>query len=557
MGLRLQLPFAADLGWTEAGGEASTAKASAHVAETLIGLARLRRRVRLLLGLLFVANVTAFTVDVVLWPTGAEALLPFRIAFIAGIIVAWLDQRRERGNANPILVLLLVLSLATWLAGAAAVAGGRSWTFFAVLSAGTALLIGAMVPWGVWPQIALVCVGSAATLGVASLSEGAVRADPLVEIAALVGVGISVLTAWQSERDRREASALRVRYWDRLHRLTEVGEHIGAIVWRMAPDGGVEFVGGGYEGIWRHDRAELGDRPDAWLEHVLPEYRLPLRCALDTAARGGDGVALYRVRRGDQQERWMRDSLFALPGREDQHPYIRLTQDVTADLEAERAAMDRAVERTASQVRAQERERLAQDLHDDLGAQLSRLHLCLSIASRQQSGAPPGTHEAFEAAIESTQEALKTLRRVVKSIGPEPLETMGMVAALRAHAEQFQAQTGIELEADLPAAEPDLDGNVVTTLFRIAQESLTNVTRHSGAARCALSLHVTRSTARLRVEDDGQGIGGAAPSSGLAGMRQRAALLGGRVTCEQGPGGVGTIVTAEIPRAHVVTSPDR
>lgn len=554
MRLPPQLPFAADLGWTVSGAEPSPARESAQDAERWIDLARLRRRVRLMLAILLAANLSALAVDVLLQPTGAEALLPFRVAFVIAIVLAWLDQRRDRGNANPILILLVVLTFAACLAAAAVVTGGRTWMFFAVLSAGTVLFLGAMVPWGLWPQVVIVGVFSAATFGVASVSEAAVRVDALVEITVLIGAGISILTAWQSERDRTETARLRVRYWDRLRRLTEVGEHIGAIVWRMAPEGGVEFVGGGYERIWQHDRAELNDRPDAWLEYVLPEYRLPLQEALEAAAHGGDGVVLYRIQRGDGQERWMRDSLFALPGHEERKTYVRLTQDVTSDLEAERVAMDRAVERTASQARAQERARLAQDLHDDLGAQLTRLHLCLSAASHQISGASPETLEALDAAIESTQEALRTLRRVVKSMGPEPLETMGLVAALRAHAEQFEAQTGIELETDLPDSAPELDANVAATLFRIAQESLTNVTRHSGASRCALALELTTSTARLRVEDDGRGIVGAAPSTGLAGMRERAALFGGRVRFEEGPGGVGTIVTAELPQRVSVGS---
>ena len=143
------------------------------------------------------------------------------------------------------------------------------------------------------------------------------------------------------------------------------------------------------------------------------------------------------------------------------------------------------------------------------------------------------------------------LRQIARGLRPPALDDLGLAAALRKLTSDFQARTGVgasfRVEGEgRPAADAELG------LFRIAQEALNNVGRHAAAERVSVRLRLAAAEARLTIVDDGAGFTvGRAPeaSLGLAGMRERAALLGGRLDVSSAPG-KGATVRATIPLAE-------
>jgi signal transduction histidine kinase len=158
--------------------------------------------------------------------------------------------------------------------------------------------------------------------------------------------------------------------------------------------------------------------------------------------------------------------------------------------------------------------------------------------------------ERVVAASELVDETLARVRVIATELRPGSLDALGLGPALEQEARAFRDRSGIPCEVRIEPAAADQRGEVATALFRIAQESLTNVLRHAQAKRVSLSLTLEGEELALRVADDGVGLDPARVSGGLGlvGMRERAGALGGAVKLEHGAGG-GTTVTVHIPFA--------
>jgi signal transduction histidine kinase len=145
---------------------------------------------------------------------------------------------------------------------------------------------------------------------------------------------------------------------------------------------------------------------------------------------------------------------------------------------------------------------------------------------------------------------LSSVRRIVTDLRPEVLDALGLAAALEWQAAEFGRRTGIACSVALPAEAVPAGPERATALFRICQEALSNVARHSGAKRVRIELQRDAPFLVMRVADDGRGITPEeqrAPSAlGLLGMRERAAMLGGTARIE-GVAGRGTTVTVRLP----------
>jgi two-component system sensor histidine kinase UhpB len=191
-----------------------------------------------------------------------------------------------------------------------------------------------------------------------------------------------------------------------------------------------------------------------------------------------------------------------------------------------------------------ERRRVASELHDEIGQGLTALMLELD---REIAHGPPGERSALEQAREVVSQLLEDVRRLARSLRPEVLDELGLVPALTNLCDRLSARTGVEIrlsgDGDLPALGPD----VQHVIYRVTQESLTNVVRHAAAR--SVDVHLTRARGRvvLSVTDDGCGIDDAVTEGdGLRGMRERAVLVGGRFAVERLPD-AGTRVRLDIP----------
>jgi two-component system sensor histidine kinase UhpB len=204
--------------------------------------------------------------------------------------------------------------------------------------------------------------------------------------------------------------------------------------------------------------------------------------------------------------------------------------------------------RRALTAQEQERLRVARELHDEVGQTLTAIALEAERAAEAGSGAD---RESWLRVGEWVQRSIEDVRRIARELRPEALDDLGLVNAFIAMCNRVSAQAGIEIERHLAERLPDRDPNVDLVVYRVAQEALTNVMRHSGASRATVSLEVIGDRLRLRVSDDGRGIeeGERGESkTGLAGMRERAMLVGGTLTIRSEPG-EGTEVELEVPLA--------
>jgi two-component system, NarL family, sensor histidine kinase UhpB len=227
-------------------------------------------------------------------------------------------------------------------------------------------------------------------------------------------------------------------------------------------------------------------------------------------------------------------------------------EDTAALAHAFNAMLDRIeLERAESARRALgaqegERLRIARELHDEVGQTLTAIALEAERAADAGRGVD---RDSWTRVAEWAQESIEDLRRIARELRPEALDELGLVNAFIALCNRVSEQAGIEIDRQFSDRIPRLDPNVDLAVYRVAQEALTNVMRHSEASRAVVSLEVLDGSLRLRVADNGGGIlaGERGESkTGLAGMRERAMLVGGALTIRSAPH-EGTEVVLQVP----------
>jgi two-component system, NarL family, sensor histidine kinase UhpB len=211
-------------------------------------------------------------------------------------------------------------------------------------------------------------------------------------------------------------------------------------------------------------------------------------------------------------------------------------------LEAER----RESARSALAGQESERQRLARELHDEISQGLTAVLLQLGRVAKRS---PPGLLAEFEDAEDTVRSALEDVQRIVRELRPEALDELGLASALAILADRISEQTGLpiirKVDPDPPALSPDEE----LVVYRIVQESLTNVVKHAAASKAVLKLERTPSGVSLSVRDDGCGLdGGWSTGKGIRGMRERALQIGAQLSLESPPDGgveVRLILTAQ------------
>ncbi len=207
--------------------------------------------------------------------------------------------------------------------------------------------------------------------------------------------------------------------------------------------------------------------------------------------------------------------------------------------------------------REEEKTRIAREIHDDLGGTLTALKMeayrLTGKLSRNEQTAPLLEH--VESMTQLIDNAVGVTRRVISDLHPSILDDLGLVAALEWQCAQFHKRTGIACEvicAEDRDEEQKLDKTIAINLFRIAQEALTNVSRHSGATKVHVEFHQDEEEIILCISDNGRGLPEghviAQKSYGVRGMRERVAQLGGHITFDK-PAGGGLRVTVTVPLA--------
>lgn len=179
-----------------------------------------------------------------------------------------------------------------------------------------------------------------------------------------------------------------------------------------------------------------------------------------------------------------------------------------------------------------ERRRIAHELHDEVGQSMTAILLALKRAADETDGP---LRDELHQAQEITRGSLDEVRRLVRRLRPGVLDDLGLVSAMTSLAHDFATHTGLHVRRDFDTDLPALGSETELVLYRVAQESLTNVARHADAERVEVSLRRTDAAVVLAVTDDGRGIEAACEGAGMRGMRERALLIGAALDVTAAP----------------------
>jgi PAS domain S-box-containing protein len=291
---------------------------------------------------------------------------------------------------------------------------------------------------------------------------------------------------------------------------------------------------------------------------------------LSRALRGEVGTNVeYRLRRKDTGAKWIGSYSFAPVRSEDGAiaGAVMTARDVTAirevqlDLESSHFALQQLIA-SRDQVQEEERKRIARELHDDLQQTLAAIRMDLHVIAERFGADAPELPALVAGADRLAQGAVVSTRRIVNDLRPPMLEDLGLVTALEAMASQFSQQSGIACEID---ADDDVTDklqeaqSVAICLYRVIQEALNNVGKHSRASEVHVRLvKAPANSISLRVRDNGRGMGSAdrrkLNSFGILGMQERVRAHGGVMHIDSSPED-GTVLDVLVPLVDASLAP--
>jgi signal transduction histidine kinase len=208
------------------------------------------------------------------------------------------------------------------------------------------------------------------------------------------------------------------------------------------------------------------------------------------------------------------------------------------------------------QLQDQERRRIARELHDSAGQILAALGMNLSLLESENGNIVPHAAKALRESIDLVQELSRELRTISHLLHPPLLDEIGLASGLRSYLDGFTERSKIKVDLELPEDLGRLPEDLETALFRIVQECLTNIHRHSESPVARICIRRSDGQLSLEVEDRGKGIppekreameSGGTPGVGIRGMRERLRQLGGRLEINSSDSG--TVVVARLPVA--------
>jgi PAS domain S-box-containing protein len=407
-----------------------------------------------------------------------------------------------------------------------------------------------------------------------SLSSWASSALPWV-LPFLIGVLIT-LVAWALllQRDVRERTAFLLERLQRVvgefgehqresdvlrqseERFRQLAENMRDIVWIVSLDERKTlFVNTAFEEVTGRDRQTLYDEPNC-LDLIHPDDRAAAVFILFKQVLeeyGGD--AEFRIVRPDGAIRWVRSRAFSiLKNRGDTNRIGCITEDITERKRAEKALHQ--LSGRLLRLQDEERRRMARELHDSTAQTLTALVMNLGIAQRAAGRLSESAQKALAESLALAQQCSREVRTISYLLHPPLLEELGLVSALQHYVDGYSKRSGIQVELEVAPDFGRLPQEIELALFRVAQESLTNIHRHSGSATAKIRMIRDADGVTLEIEDKGHGM---PPEKldqarriipglgvGIAGMQERLEQLGGRL--ETHSGSDGTTVRAIVPR---------
>lgn len=321
-------------------------------------------------------------------------------------------------------------------------------------------------------------------------------------------------------------------------------------------DGRFTYVNSRLLDMLGYSREELLGK--GMLEFVHPEDADRVHLAFRNLIDGVKPAVTVRHRlvRKEGRALWCESSLSAVgDGRGNLRSCIAMIQDIDQrkayedELEASRERL-RLLSRRLLSIQEEERRRIAREIHDELGQALTAIKYDVSWLSQRQGKADRDSAEKLRKMDDLIDGTIRTVRRISADIRPAVLDDLGLVAAIEWLVQEFRGRSGIRCHLEIGLDDPGVQKAAATTVFRVAQEALTNILRHAQATRLDIRLHQRDGILKLEIVDNGRGITeeevSSATSLGLIGIRERAHHLGGKAEIGRAAA-KGTFVRLEIP----------
>ena len=387
-------------------------------------------------------------------------------------------------------------------------------------------------------------------------SRGRVVADRDGQPSRAVGAHRDITERKRQERDRQSAEA----------ELQAVMAALSDYVWSGEICNGefrYRYYSPPVEAITGYPPSYFMEGPERWLGTVHPDDRQRLRGAFERTLNGSlPEVEEYRITRPDGAVRWVRDSVKVEQMDDGTLRAHGVVSDVTDAKFVEQALRDRELklrhnqtqlrELTARLFSAQEdeRRRLARELHDSFNQQIAAMSIQLGSLRQRHPDLLGDIRRELAAIQDGVVQLSNDIRRVSHELHPAALDQLGLVAALKAHCVRVSEQDQLNVAFNCDSLPSRLARQVSVCIFRVAQEALRNVGRHSGSRRAEVTLRRADGGLELCVVDHGKGfeVGGARQKGrvGLVGMEERVRPLGGRFSVTSRPGS-GTEISVFVP----------
>ena len=234
---------------------------------------------------------------------------------------------------------------------------------------------------------------------------------------------------------------------------------------------------------------------------------------------------------------------------------LQMSNETLESMVAQRTEQLSVLSRHLISISEEEKVRLSRELHDEMGANLTSISMDVGAVMHKLQKTDPELAAQLKRARATLLDTVEMKRRIVENLRPSLLDNLGLCAAIESYCEEFSRMSALPCETDIAqhidSVAKGRDASLAIALFRIVQESLTNIRKYARASKVTVTLQCSEELLVLRVIDDGVGIESNTlvkpMSHGLLGMRERALLLGGTLTIRRGRNDQGTCIEVHIP----------
>jgi len=357
-----------------------------------------------------------------------------------------------------------------------------------------------------------------------------------------------------SERKQAEEALRESERW-----LSTLMSNLPGMAYRCKNDTNwtMEFISDGGYSLTGYRSEELVGTIVSYAELIHPEDRQMVWDNVQEALEKKQPFQLtYRITTSSGEEKWVWERGQAIYGTENDVISLEgFITDITEGKKAEKKLRDshnqlRSLAERLQMIREEERATVAREIHDDLGQSLTALKMDISWMKKNPGMTEKLRAEKINTMLGLTDSTIQTVKRIATELRPGILDDLGLIPAIEWETEEFRKRSGIKCNLKISVEEISLEDSTSIAVFRIFQESLTNIVRHSGATKVELTVKSKGDLIQMEITDNGVGITEEQMSSpkslGLMGMNERVSFFGGKLAISKSEEG-GTTVKVYIP----------